>query len=258
MVVVGGGAAGIELSLAMRARWNSLLATSDGISQPTSQLSITLLDSNDKLVPSENDSCRNALKQVTDKYNIEVRHNLVVNEVTSSHVHVCSKDDVDSSVEEIPYTHCIWATGAQAHELVWRLHKQCGLAVSKDRGWILVNEHLQSTSHSYIFAAGDCCEMTNRKSPPKAGVYAVRSGPILIPNLSRAIEGDMDNLVIYQPQDDFLKLLMCGDGTALGFRFGIPLVRINRDQCCVCLFLVLNTSCSLLLHYFSTANGCGI
>ena len=33
-----------------------------------------------------------------------------------------------------------------------------------------------------------------------------------------------EDLIEYVPQDDFLKLLMCGDGSALGFRFGIPLV----------------------------------
>jgi selenide,water dikinase len=70
--------------------------------------------------------------------------------------------------------------------------------------------------------------MVRGKSPPKAGVYAVRSGPILITNLVRSLIGDDgDNrleLVQYTPQDEFLKLLMCGDGTALGFRFGIPLV----------------------------------
>jgi 8-oxo-dGTP pyrophosphatase MutT (NUDIX family) len=56
----------------------------------------------------------------------------------------------------------------------------------------------------------------------------------LIENLSRYLEmtskqmeggedNHSNNLIVYNPQDDFLKLLMCGDGTALGFRFGIPI-----------------------------------
>ena len=64
-------------------------------------------------------------------------------------------------------------------------------------------------------------------TPPKAGVYAVRSGPILIDNLTRILNHDKEGNVLpltpYKPQDDFLKLMVCGDGTALGFRFGIPI-----------------------------------
>ena len=212
-VVVGGGPAGIELSLAIRARFNDML---------DSKLSIILIDSSDGLVTSETPACQRAMKSILSKYKIDIRLGLLVDEVTSSHVHVYSKSD-ECKREEIPYSHIIWATGAEAHELSWSLNKQCGLEVSEARGWIKVNSYLQSLSHPYIFAAGDCCEIVNgdKKSPPKAGVYAVRSGPILIENLTRFVGSK--ELVPYHPQDDFLKLLMCGDGTALGFRFGIPL-----------------------------------
>lgn len=224
VVVVGGGAAGIELCFALRARWDALL---------DSKLTITLVDSNDMLFPSESSACRTALKNVMDKYMIQVRHNLIVDKVSRSHVHV--RSNTSTPAENIPYTHCIWATGAEAHALSWDLHKQCGLDVSPDRGWIRVNQELQSLSHPSVFAAGDCCNIVSKngqRSPPKAGVYAVRSGPILVENLTQYLgvykhantaNGRHKNeLATYNPQDDFLKLLMCGDGTALGFRFGIP------------------------------------
>jgi len=227
--VVGGGAAGIELSLALRARWSDIIVD-------LTDFSITLIDSNDVLMPSESSACRMALRYIMKKYNIDIKHNMKVDEVTSSHIHVSSNKNTNER-EKFPYTHCIWATGAEAHTLALDLHKDCGLDIS-NRGWIRVNKHLQSTSHPSVFAAGDCCEMVmeknDKKSPPKAGVYAVRSGPILIENLSRFLgmtskqmEGGeanhSNNLIVYNPQDDFLKLLMCGDGTALGLRFGIPI-----------------------------------
>lgn len=100
-----------------------------------------------------------------------------------------------------------------------------------DNGWIEVGPSLQSVSHCNIFAAWDCASILKglkgaksgyeMASPPKAGVYTVRSGPILIKNISRYfLEQEMDE---YDPQDDFLKLINCGDGTALGFRFGLLL-----------------------------------
>ncbi|KAL7506845.1 hypothetical protein ACHAXN_004070 [Cyclotella atomus] len=224
VVVVGGGAAGIELSLAMRARLGHLLAeyANNSDDSTTHQLSITLLDSNAVLMPGESIACQTALAKIMHKYDIEVKHNVVVGRVDSTHVHVKSEGDI---IGKVPYTYCIWATGAQAHELSWRLNEQFDLAISNGRGWILVNEYLQSVSHSYIFAAGDCCEMSGEKRIPKAGVYAVRSGPILIQNLMQQLLNCTTNMVQYEPQDDFLKLLMCGDGTALGFRFGVPLIQ---------------------------------
>ncbi|KAK1744878.1 pyridine nucleotide-disulfide oxidoreductase family protein [Skeletonema marinoi] len=192
------------LSLAIRARFNEML---------DSNLSITLIDSSDGLLVNETPANRKALESVMAKYNIDTRFSLLVDEVTSSHVHVHSSKD-QSSREKIPYSHIIWATGAEAHDLSWSLNKQCGLEVSDTRGWIQVNSYLQSLSHPYIFAAGDCCEIVNdnKKSPPKAGVYAVRSGPILIENLTRFVGASKcaQELVPYNPQDDFLKLSCVG------------------------------------------------
>ena len=216
VVVVGGGAAGIELSLAMRARWNYLFVNEDGSG---STLKVTLLDSGDELLPNETLPCRQALRKVLSDRNIDVQHQAQVQEIT--------KDEVTlDSGQKIPYSHIVWATGANRHPLADKLRER-GIAVS-DRGWIRVGPTLQSVSHPEIFAAGDCCTIEdlpdNKPSPPKAGVYAVRAGPILIENLTGYLAGkSQDALTKYNPQSDFLKLLMAGDGTALGFRFGLPL-----------------------------------
>lgn len=165
----------------------------------------------------ESRQCRESLDQALKARRVEVRHRCQVEEVTSSHVKL-------ESGESIPYTHCIWAAGAAAHSLADAL-QQRGLAVS-DRGWIRVNANLQSVSHSNVFAVGDCCTFEGmsdgRPPPPKAGVYAVRAGPVLSENL-RSFLQSKEHLESYNPQDDFLKLFSCGDGTAIGFRFGIPL-----------------------------------
>ena len=114
VVVVGGGAAGIELSMAMRARWECINGSDNSTTKH--KLSITLLDSNDELMPGESTACREALKNVMGKYRIEVLHSVLVNKVTSTHVHVApSKEsgNIKQQNKEVLYTHCIWAAGAE-------------------------------------------------------------------------------------------------------------------------------------------------
>jgi selenide,water dikinase len=81
---------------------------------------------------------------------------------------------------------------------------------------------MQSTSHPNIFAGGDCVTMetyAEENFPPKAGVYAVRAGPFIGQNVARFLTGQ--ELLKYVPQREFLSLLMLGDGTAIGTKFGI-------------------------------------
>jgi len=212
VVVIGAGAAGTELSMSVRGRWAPIVGEEN--------VRVMVLDAGDQLLPGDTEANRNALVRTLEERGICVRHGCTVEEVKEQSLLL-------TTGEEISFTHCLWATGAGAHDLSFRLGHR-GLATSK-HGWVRVNECLQSVSHPDIFAAGDCCTIEGLKndSPPKAGVYAVRSGPILIDNLPRALPADEDDekkpLTPYKPQDDFLRLMVCGDGTALGFRFGFPI-----------------------------------
>lgn len=205
LVVIGGGVAGIELSMAVTTRWQQLFPDTK----------CTIIDGNQELLPQESSSVRSLLGQILSSKNIHVHHGSTVKEVSNDEVILQSGD-------KLPYTHCIWATGAGAHDLAFQLAKTRGLATNK-HGWIRVNSKLQSLSHPFVFAAGDCAviEGLPKGPPPKAGVYAVRSGPILVENLPNFLS--QKDLTVFEPQDDFLKILVCGDGTAIAFRFGLAL-----------------------------------
>jgi selenide,water dikinase len=63
-----------------------------------------------------------------------------------------------------------------------------------------------------VFAVGDTGTIRGEELP-KAGVYAVREGPVLWENIRRHLRGEA--LVDYVPQRRFLKLLNTGDGRAV-------------------------------------------
>lgn len=82
-----------------------------------------------------------------------------------------------------------------------------------ERGFIEVNNHLQSTSHPDILAAGDCASMRDHPRP-KSGVYAVRAGPPLAANIRKVLAGEP--LAPYTPQERSLYLIATGGKHAIG------------------------------------------
>jgi pyridine nucleotide-disulfide oxidoreductase family protein len=100
----------------------------------------------------------------------------------------------------------IWAGGAQPH--LWP--QQSGLALDA-RGFIEVNAALQSTSHPFVFASGDCAGFD--PPLPKAGVYPVRQGPLLAANLAAAVCSAP--LAHYRPQPRALGLFATGPRHAI-------------------------------------------
>jgi len=106
----------------------------------------------------------------------------------------------------------LWATAAAPAPWLER----SGLA-RDDRGFLAVEATLQAVGNPAVFAAGDVAGF----KPPlaKAGVFAVRQAPVLAGNLRAAASGQP--LRRYVPQRDWLVLLSTGDGRAIGTRNGI-------------------------------------
>lgn len=106
----------------------------------------------------------------------------------------------------------LWATGAEAHD--WqRDPARRGLLAVDEQGFVRIDEHLRSVSHPQVFAVGDCARWTGH-ALPKAGVYAVRMGPVLANNL-RAALGASTVPQAFSPQRRFLVLLATGDSRAI-------------------------------------------
>jgi selenide,water dikinase len=215
VVIVGGGIAGIELAMSVQSQFINVAGRAPHT---------TLLNAGSMLLPDETERVRDALHAILKEKDITIHHRVMVKRVEED----CVVLDEDHK-NIIPFDYCIWSTGAAAHPLAWHLQEKRGLD-GTEHGWIKVDQNLQSTSHEGVFAAGDCAHIVRsdgQKSPPKAGVYAVRAGPVLVQNLTRYLEALRMNkkaqLQEYHPQDDFMKLLVCGSRRAFGIRFGLPL-----------------------------------
>src|SRR4029079_616942 len=102
----------------------------------------------------------------------------------------------------------VWATGAAAPPVL-----SCMGLPTDAGGFLLTSETLQSTNGAAVFAVGDAGSIEGVPTP-KAGVYAVRQGPVLWSNLQRVLSAAP--LRPYAPQRTFLRLLNTGAGRAIG------------------------------------------
>ncbi|MBJ6125241.1 FAD-dependent oxidoreductase [Microvirga splendida] len=84
-----------------------------------------------------------------------------------------------------------------------------------ESGFLAIGPTLQILNDEVAFAVGDCATMIAHPRP-KAGVFAVRQGPVLAQNLRRAVRGEALETTI--PQRDHLLLIATGDGRAIGGR----------------------------------------
>jgi selenide, water dikinase len=89
-----------------------------------------------------------------------------------------------------------------------------GIALN-NRKFININKYLQSTSHTELFAAGDCATIKGA-TYPKSGVYAVRQAPVLAHNLRAALQRSSgEAMQSYTPQPRALALISTGEQHAI-------------------------------------------
>ncbi len=117
----------------------------------------------------------------------------------------------DGSFLEV--TTALWATGVMGPPWL----AASGLACD-ETGCVRVDATLRSISHPYVFAAGDCAAIEGNPRP-KAGVWAVRAGRPLADNLRRAARDQP--LQPWRAQSQALAILGLGDGRALAWRNGL-------------------------------------
>ena len=199
IVVVGGGAGGVELALSTQLRLQNTLRD---VGKDPERLHYALITSSDSIMHMHNRGVRKRFERILAERNIGIKTGTRVNEVTANSVRTADGALIDSEA-------VIWVTTASSPG--WP--SQSGLAVDTE-GFIQVDEHLQSLSHKNVFAVGDAAEL--RDPRPKSGVFAVRQGPVLAHNLRAAATGK--TLRPYRAQKKFLGLISTGNQYAVASR----------------------------------------
>ena len=198
-LTVGGGAAGVEVTLAMRHRLRAL-AGEHGRDPDTYSFTVVTKGA---LLQDHNASVRRRFRRILEERGVTIIQRDGVRAVAAGRV-VCD------SGRSLDYDELVWVT--EAGGAPWLA--QTGLA-HVDAGFVVVDATLRSVTDPRIFAAGDVA--ANRDHPrPKAGVFAVRQGPPLADNLRRALQGD--DPLPFTPQRAFLSLITTGDKYAIASR----------------------------------------
>ena len=123
-----------------------------------------------------------------------------VAEINQDHLLLTNGDRVDADV-------VIWATSAIAPQLLGELGFE-----TDGRGFLSTRPTLQTVTSDRVFAVGDSGTIVG-SNLVKAGVYAVRQGPVLWDNIQRLIS--KRKLLDYVPQSGFLKLINTADSKTI-------------------------------------------
>ncbi len=197
--VVGAGAAGAELTLAIEYRLRELLREAGHESAPE----LFLFGAAPEPLPTHNRGVQRRFRRTLKERGVVCVLGRRVEEVTASGLR--TDDGAEYVLDEI-----LWTTQASAQS--WP--GEAGLKVD-GRGFIKVEDTLESVSHPAVFAAGDVAAVLTHPRE-KAGVFAVRQGPPLTRNLRHALLGEP--LEAFVPQKEFLSLVSTGDRYAVGSR----------------------------------------
>ncbi len=200
VAVVGGGAGGVELLLAMQFR---LRQDRSAKGLDTEKLHFHLVTDKDSVLPTHDLRVQNIFTNELNARGIQIHNNCRVNDVRSGKL-FCENG------EALTFDEILWVTSAGAA----RWPAVAGLDTDT-AGFIAVCDTLQSTSHPEIYAAGDIAAMIDHPRP-KSGAVAVRQGPPLAENLRRHLQGMPARP--YIPQPHYLAIISTGNRYAVATR----------------------------------------
>lgn len=195
VVVIGGGAGGVELALGIR---NAAFER---------RAKVKLIAGIEGLLPDHAGSVGDKVRRELERQGIE----LIEAAASFSGERLYAGTDIIASFDLV-----VAAVGRGAPD--WP--RASGLPVDKD-GFILVDEHQSVCGFPMIFAAGDVARRVDRHIQ-HSGVHAVYAGPVLASNLRQTLSGQKPDRIYRGLGMDFY-LLNTGRGEAIMSYSGLAL-----------------------------------
>jgi pyridine nucleotide-disulfide oxidoreductase family protein len=183
LVVVGAGAAGVEVALAARFAF----------SRAKLDAKVALVVGSAGLLPGHASAAQRRVRQLADRFGVVLHQAQAL---------ATPRGLALSDGQELLADCVIAATGARAAPWL----AGTGLTLD-DAGYVLVDAHHRSLAEPNVFAAGDTCARQDA-ALARSGVHAVHAGPVLAHNLLATLSGQP--LHTYQPKPHPLYLLACG------------------------------------------------
>ena len=226
IAVIGGGAAGSELALAINRRWNE-----HGVPPH-----ITLYSRSDRLLPRMSQRAAHLMLTALFDAGVKLQLGRAVKKIDKTMLYFGPSTEKSRCVKKCPKTHKVLkmknnSEVTEHYDACFLVSAVCPPAwlgsstlALDDKGFIAVHPTLQSTSHPHVFAAGDVATIIGRPRP-RAGVFAVRAGRILAKNLRKQLFGK--RLTSWKAQKRYLAIIGTSDGSAIaswghiGFKAGI-------------------------------------
>ncbi|MAN45091.1 MAG: FAD-dependent oxidoreductase [Alphaproteobacteria bacterium] len=199
IAIIGAGLGGVELALSIRYALSRKFGAKNN--------SVSLIERNVEILPHAARSLRHHLRKKLVEAGVEVFEGT---EPTAWQQNVLQLSDGRS----LKADHVFWVAGAAPYDWL----STSGLRT--EEGFPVVHSSLQSVSHPNVFIAGDTARFKDQ-TISRAGVYAVRQGPVLMKNLAAQAKDYL--LEIYSPQKDYMKLVSLGRKRALVEKWGITL-----------------------------------
>lgn len=165
VVIVGGGATGIELAAELHGSTRELTAYGLNRIDPDRDIRLTIIEASDRLLPSLPKQMSSAVQHQLAELNIALELGETVTRVGENAVYLESGRKIDTEL-------VVWAAGIKAPDCQKNFD---GLETS-EINQLLVRSTLQTTLDDNIFALGDCaaCPSSTRRNsamaPPRAQV----------------------------------------------------------------------------------------
>ena len=167
VVVVGGGAAGVEVLLNLTARTRAV--------RPDA-LRFSLVEPSDRLLPGFPAGMQRDVQRRLEERGVTLHLGARAELVEEGHVLL--HDGTRLAADRV-----LWATGTTGPPLF----RDVGLPVDDD-GFLRVADTLQCPAAPWLFAAGDCAALASHPDLRKIGVHAVKQGPTLRSNVTAALD----------------------------------------------------------------------